>query len=36
MIYTSYFGKMKAIRAVDPSAVFIAVCGGLPAWWSAG
>ena len=36
MIYTSYFGKMKTIQAVDPSAVFIAVCGGLPVWWSAG
>lgn len=35
MIYTSYFGKIKAIQAVDPSVVFIAVYGGLLAWWSA-
>lgn len=35
MIYTSYFWKIKAIQTIDPSAVFIAVCGGLPAWWSA-
>ena len=27
MIYTSYFWKIKAIQTIDPSAVFIAVCG---------
>lgn len=36
MIYTSCFGRIKAIQAADPSAVFVAVCGGLPAWWSTG
>ena len=33
MIYTSYFGKMKAIQAADRTAVFCAVCGGLPTWF---
>ncbi len=30
MIYTSYFEKMKAIQTVDKTAVFCAICGGLP------
>lgn len=34
MIYTSYFGKMKAIQAVDKNAVFCAVCGKLPNWFN--
>lgn len=33
MIYTSYFGKVKAISKADPSAVFVAVCGGLPSYF---
>ena len=33
MIYTSYFGKMKALQAADRTAVFCAVCGGLPTWF---
>lgn len=33
MIYTSCFENIEAIKAADPSAVFVAVCGGLPAWW---
>lgn len=33
MIFTSYFAKMKAIKAADPNAVFIAICGGLPEWY---
>lgn len=36
MIYTSYFAKMKAVKAADPSAVFVAVCGAVPKWWRTG
>lgn len=33
MTYTSYFGKMKAIQIADKTAVFCAICGGLPNWF---
>ena len=36
MIYTSYFGKVRAIRKADPSAVFVAICGGLPSYMKDG
>ena len=34
MIYTSYFGKIKAIQTVDKTAVFCAICDGLPNWFN--
>ena len=36
MVYTSYFGNVKRIKAADPSAVLVAVCGGLPPYWKDG
>lgn len=33
MTYTSYFGKMKEIHAIDATAVFCAICGGIPSWY---
>ena len=33
MTYTSYFERMNAIQTVDPNAVFIAICGGIPSWY---
>ena len=35
-VYTSYFGNMRAISKADPTAMFVAVCGGLPTFYTVG
>jgi len=33
-LFTSYFGRMKKIKSVDPDMVFISICGKAPTWFT--